>query len=277
MAKALFNRTNQGDAANIFVRNLLCDLSESINPKGLTKSDWKKTILFFDHRCPYTGKKLPKSKIVFDHIIPLNKTSRGLHLFGNLIPTSSHINAKKADKDFEIFIRSLDDSIIDVSTNKTELIERIKEFQEISGYNSINFTVNEHFKQFIDDQYAMFKSNCENNKSFFLNHNVIIQLQEDLNTFSAKDILPKIRIWACKPNLNVHKIIAIVAEKKQLYKIELLNLIEKSGMSKNPNGTLLSLMSNKGNSYGKVLFEENELISFVPEITERINMYNWKK
>lgn len=277
MAKALVKRTHPGDVGNIFIRNLLCDLSESINEKGFSENDWKKTTQFFNNRCAFTGKPLSKSKIVLDHLVPQNKESCGLHLFGNLVPTSKEINAKKSNKDFLVFINEkLEVSDIDSSTSKEEIIAKIYEFQEISGYNTIHQTVKINIKQYIDSQYETIRILCENTKVSLRNNKVVNNLSEEIKTFSAKEILPKIRIWASKPQLNVHKIIAIVNQHKQIEKEFLFQEIINNSISSNPQGALLSLMSDKGNSYGKVFVEQSGVITFLPEIIDSINKYNWK-
>ena len=45
--KNSFKRTNPADAANIFVRNLLCDLSEELG--GFSEKEWKKTLKYFNN------------------------------------------------------------------------------------------------------------------------------------------------------------------------------------------------------------------------------------
>lgn len=276
MAKSLFNRTNPGDAANIFVRNLLCDLSDTINPNGFTESDSKKTLLFFEHRCPYTGKKLTKSNMVLDHIIPHNKDSCGLHLFGNLVYTTKEVNAKKSSKSFEEFILLIDDSWIEPNFKKAELIERIVEFQEISGYKTINTKIQDDLIDVVKSKYQYIKALSETIKNEFQENNTIKNLKLDIESFSAKEILPKIKIWSTKPNLNVHKIIAYIALHKQITREVLIEYITNKNISLNPQGTINSLMSNKGNSYGKVLQENSDrIISFVPDIENNIYKYDW--
>lgn len=277
MAKALFKRSNPGDAANIFVRNLLCDISEIINPKGFTDDDWRKTILFFNNTCAFTGKKLSKSNIVHDHLIAHNRKNCGLHLFGNIVPTSKELNAKKTDKDFKDFINeTLNDFDIDSSTTKVKLIERIEEFQEISGYKQVDIQIQQFVQPLVEQEYAAIQNKCAENKIKFASHDTIKGLQSDIQLFSAKDILPKLRVWSTKPDLKVHKIIAIACENtdglpKEVFMQKLIDL----NISKNPQGSLLSLMSDKGNSYGKVFQENKNIITFVPEVFKHIVKYSW--
>ena len=131
--KNSMKRTFPADAANIFVRNLLCDMSEELG--GFKEHDWKKTLKYFDKRCAYTGIKLSEKKTVIDHLIAHNRQECGLHLYGNLIPATREANAAKSNKTFEDFLTNntsiLGDLDIDI---RRERIAKIKEFQTISGY-----------------------------------------------------------------------------------------------------------------------------------------------
>ena len=100
-------RTNPGDAANIFVRCMLSDISDLLG--GFSKEDLEKTVEYFDYKCPYTGEDISvefkTGKWVLDHLIPHNRESVGLNLYGNIIVTTKNTNAAKAAKYFEDFIR----------------------------------------------------------------------------------------------------------------------------------------------------------------------------
>lgn len=126
-------RTNPGDAANIFVRCMLSDISDLLG--GFSREDLERTVEYFDYKCPYTGEDISveyrTNKWVLDHLIPHNRESVGLNLYGNIIVTTKNTNAAKAAKNFEDFIR--------FETNGTpeekELrIKKIRNFQKESGY-----------------------------------------------------------------------------------------------------------------------------------------------
>lgn len=76
---------------------------------GFSPDDLNKTVEYFDYKCPYTREAISvewnAKKYVLDHLIPHNRESVGLHLFGNIIITTREINARKAAKLFEDFIR----------------------------------------------------------------------------------------------------------------------------------------------------------------------------
>lgn len=125
---ASYKRTNPGDAANIFVRCMLCNISRIYGE--LTSADLQRTIEYFDGRCPYTGEALPE-KPDLDHLIPHNRTTCGLHMYGNVVPTSRETNNAKTNKNFEVFIRN---ETAGTEAEKEARIERIRAFQRDSGY-----------------------------------------------------------------------------------------------------------------------------------------------
>lgn len=276
MGKALFNRTHPADAANIYIRNLLCDISNIINPEGFTENDWKKTLLFFNHCCAFTGKKLSPKDTVKDHLIAHNRESCGLHLFGNIVPTSDEVNKNKSNMSYYDFInKKLTDDKIDKDRTKVDLIQKIEEFQEISGYKSINIEM-EKLKPEIKAKYDYIQSLCLQDKNFYSEVSELKKLKDDLIQFSAKDIFPKIRIWSNKPRLNVHKIIAKLKQSNgKISRPELTKYILDTEISKNPEGAITSLMTNAGNSYGKVFEEDGEYIVFAKDVKEFIEKQNW--
>lgn len=126
-------RTNPGDVANLFVRCMLSDISDMLG--GFSEEELKKTVEYFDYKCPYTGQDISvefhTDKWVLDHLIPHNRESCGLNLYGNIIVTTREINSKKAAKSFEDFIR------FDTQGTKEEKearIQKIRIFQKEAGY-----------------------------------------------------------------------------------------------------------------------------------------------
>jgi hypothetical protein len=41
---------------------------------------------FFGQRCCYCGDELVSGRVAQDHLVPMNKTSLGLHAWGNVVP-----------------------------------------------------------------------------------------------------------------------------------------------------------------------------------------------
>ena len=132
MARTI-KRTNPGDVANIFVRCMLSDISEMLG--GFTQFDLERTIEYFDYKCPYTGEDISveynTGKYVLDHLIPHNRDSAGLHLFGNIIITTKETNSAKAAKAFDEFIRYQTEG---TDEEKEKRIQKIRNFQQESDY-----------------------------------------------------------------------------------------------------------------------------------------------
>ncbi len=126
-------RTNSGDAANIFVRCILSDISDILG--GFSDEDLERTVKYFDYKCPYTGEDISveykTKKWVLDHLIPHNRESAGLNLYGNIIVTTKGTNSAKAAKNYEDFIRNNTDGS---DEEKEARIKKIRKFQSESGY-----------------------------------------------------------------------------------------------------------------------------------------------
>ena len=147
-----YKRTNPADVANLYVRNVLCDLSEAMG--SFSEEELKKTLKFFNYKCPYTGEDLRElvehKKYELDHLIPQNREGCGLHLYGNVVPISHDTNSKKSKKKFEDFIRN---NTIGTKEEKEARIRKIKEFQEKSGFNKKFLPVEAKIKDYCKRKY----------------------------------------------------------------------------------------------------------------------------
>ena len=94
---------NPGNAANIFVRVVLSEAGALLG--GLTDEQWEETLRFFEHRCAYTGEPLTKDNTDQDHAIPMNREHCGLHLFGNVVPSTKAANNAKLSQHYEAFVQ----------------------------------------------------------------------------------------------------------------------------------------------------------------------------
>jgi len=277
--KNSMKRTFPADAANIFVRNLLCDMSEELG--GFKEFDWKKTLKYFDRRCAYTGVKLSAKKTVIDHLIAHNRQECGLHLYGNLIPATKVANAAKSNKTYEDFLLNNTSILGDLDFSiRMERITKIKEFQAVSGYfeklEKLKNVISLH--DFVKFQYESIYQKVEENKrefSGYLKEQPIENLAISSKSGIIKDLNFKLELWSAKPYLNVHKIIALILENEGIGRNELIAKIKNLDISKNPAGAIASLMSDIGNNYGKVIQEVGDIIEFCPEINEKINSYKW--
>lgn len=120
------------NAQNSIVRSILNNISEKMGT--LDGGTMENILKYFNYKCAYTGKKLKKEEVVFDHLIPCNRKYGGLYLAGNLVPTSKEINAKKSGKDFIEFINDERNNHLFPKEKKQEVIDRLKEYQEVFEY-----------------------------------------------------------------------------------------------------------------------------------------------
>lgn len=159
-------RTNPGDAANIFIRCFLSDISELMG--GFSKNDLHKTMEYFDYCCPYTGEDLKTKYVnddyVLDHLIPHNREYCGLHVFGNIIPTTRIVNSKKASLPFEQFIMT-DTTVLGNISNEERVLRilKLKEFQKSAGYEEKILHIDK-IKEICENEYQCILTKCKENK-----------------------------------------------------------------------------------------------------------------
>ena len=112
---------NPGDAANVFVRTILSDAGTVLG--GFTEDEWEKTLKYFEGRCAYTGEMLASDDIQRDHAIPMNRAHCGVHLFGNVLPTTKAVNTQKGSRHYREFIED------------ERVLAKVEAFIVASGYN----------------------------------------------------------------------------------------------------------------------------------------------
>lgn len=88
-------------------------------------------------------------------------------------------------------------------------------------------------------------------------------------------VISRIREWASKPNLKVHKMIALVVRKKQISREDLVRETERLTGSANAYGAIASMMTTKGNAYGRVLIDVNGLVTIHPDVADEVQRHNW--
>lgn len=264
-----YKRKHAADAANIFIRNLLCEISEQLG--GFSEEDWKSTRKYFDGKCAYTGKILSGSNVVKDHLIGHNKMSGGLHLYGNIVPASKEANASKGGKSLEEFFRSDALCLQGMSAEeRAERLEKIKTFQQESGYLEKSALLKLNLPEYLTKTY-----------------NEILDLAEarmnDITEFIEKSDEGKKLIrkytqskayrifkWADSPSLICHQIIAVYLQYDRLTAGDLVDKLQKAGIATDAYGSVHNMMTDGGHSYGKVFMEEDGYLVFIPEVRESI-------
>lgn len=121
-----------GDAQNIAVRCFLNQFSK--NFQYFDEYYKNKTLEYFDYKCPYTDVELTLANMVKDHVIPFNKKSCGLHVFGNVLIVDKKANSDKSSKSLEEYLK-----------NYPERLQKIKKFIKVTGYKEIH----EKYQQYL--------------------------------------------------------------------------------------------------------------------------------
>ena len=133
-------QSNPGDAANEFVRVLLCDAGRLAG--GLSDEEWRATLDYFGHCCAYTGEELKKGEAEQEHAIPINREHCGLHLYGNVVPATREANRRKRGLHFRDFV---DDAMrlqkIERFLEETGYFERAKPFADLQAYCQTQYEV----------------------------------------------------------------------------------------------------------------------------------------
>ena len=140
-----------GDAANAFIRVLLSDAGKLAG--GLSDEQWDKTLEYFDYRCAYTGEKLTKDSAEQEHAIPINRDHCGLHLYGNVLPSTKRANRAKGPRGYRDFV------------DNAERLQKIEEFMEMSGYHQ-RAKPFQGLQAYCETQYGVIKALCTANTNY---------------------------------------------------------------------------------------------------------------
>lgn len=91
------------------------------------------------------------------------------------------------------------------------------------------------------------------------------------------NLTEKIKKWASSPDLNVHKIIALMLRHEGMSKNAFVQLVESYAFSSNASGAVASLMTNAGNAYGLVLkADENNCLFIHPDVRTIVRQLDWR-
>ncbi len=104
---------NRQSAANQTVRSLLTALGEyrdsqvlGIAPGELRGKKIRASLLAeFQGKCAYCSEEIVGNNFDVDHLVPMNKSSGGLHMYGNLVLSCKPCNAKKHFDDLDTFLK----------------------------------------------------------------------------------------------------------------------------------------------------------------------------
>ena len=117
----------RADIANIALRIFLQEMGIAYDTeRGLPVYDGKRHFLevrqFFGERCCYCGAELLAGRVAQDHLVPMNKTSLGLHAWGNVVPSCQDCNAQKQGREWHAYL------VQRARVNASERYQRVTDF-----------------------------------------------------------------------------------------------------------------------------------------------------
>ncbi len=114
---------SKSDISNSAIRIFLQDVGrfydtargfEPFVPKVKQKEE---LLDYFNYRCCFCGISIDKTTISQDHLIPMNKSSLGLHAWGNVVPCCKACNNEKQQKSWKKFIQIRAGAEVEKRTN----------------------------------------------------------------------------------------------------------------------------------------------------------------
>jgi hypothetical protein len=89
-------------------------------------------------------------------------------------------------------------------------------------------------------------------------------------------VIRRLQEWSRKPQLNVHRIIAIVNRCREgIARDELIAQVGRVATTKNAYGAIASLLTSKGNAYGRVFEDVDGIIRLHPMVEEYVRSLPW--
>ena len=122
----------KADIANTALRIFLQEMGAAYDEeRGLTPYNGTKDFTavreFFGERCCYCDVDLAAGRTAQDHLVPMNKTSLGLHAWGNVVPACQDCNAKKQGRAWHAYlVERAGPSAAERYTRVTEFVRHYK-------------------------------------------------------------------------------------------------------------------------------------------------------
>lgn len=118
-------------AIRIFLQNVgkFYDVTRGFEPFGPKKSQKEELLSIFDYKCCFCSKSLTVKTLSQDHLVPMNKTSLGLHAWGNIVPCCKDCNSEKQQKPWRQFTKKK------AGQEAAQLISKIDSFVDSMYYD----------------------------------------------------------------------------------------------------------------------------------------------
>ncbi len=146
-----------GDAQNIAVRVFLNQFSKKF-PTFFNKEYKRKTLEYFNYKCPYSGEDISGGNFVKDHVVPFNRECCGLHIYGNVLLVTREANKNKHHRLLDEFLK-----------NEPEKLRKIKKFMRESGFDRIQKKYNRQLYIHCQSLYKKIRKDIETDFEDFIN------------------------------------------------------------------------------------------------------------
>ena len=126
---------SKSNISNIAIRIFLQDVGkfydqargyEPFIPKKAQKVE---LLEFFEYECCFCGDSIDQKTLSQDHLIPMNKTSLGLHAWGNVVPCCRPCNSEKQQQPWQQFLEQK------FKLESVARIDRIHQFVSSKSYD----------------------------------------------------------------------------------------------------------------------------------------------
>jgi HNH endonuclease len=107
-------------------------------------------------------------------------------------------------------------------------------------------------------------------------HSPRIEFDATMSADERRLVIGRIREWATKTHLNVHRIIGIVVRAGGTIPLDqLVRETERITKSKNAYGAIASLLTSKANAYGRVFEDVEGTIRIHPDVEMEVRAHSW--
>ena len=114
---------------------------------------------FFGERCCYCDADLAAGRPAQDHLVPMNKTSLGLHAWGNVVPACQDCNASKHGGEWHAYL------VNRAGTSAAERYKRVSDFVKHYRYepdpNDLRDTAEELYTEVGDIAMTLVKAKIQ--------------------------------------------------------------------------------------------------------------------
>lgn len=120
-------------ALRIFLQEVgkFYDEARGFEKFGPKKKQKEELLNYFDYQCCFCNKEIDINSLSQDHLVPMNKTSLGLHSWGNVVPCCQACNNEKQQKPWIDFLKTKSSSS-SVFKRRQKIIQ---EFVKLKNYD----------------------------------------------------------------------------------------------------------------------------------------------